>query len=785
MKIVHRRPTIAGLTLLALLATSGMPAHAEDGYDLWLRYRPVADENLRAHYKQVASEIIAARGDATPASGSPTSAEGNFASAGDNIAPAAGTRKSSDAGSTAAMQLHTRAASAIGTPATLAIAQTELLRGLSGLLGTQEPVTPTVTQNGSVSFGTPKSSAVIAKLNLPLNKLGTEGYVIRTVSYEGHRITAIAGNSDVGVLYGVFHFLRLLQTQQSIDVLDINESPRIQHRMLNHWDNLDRSVERGYAGQSIWDWQKLPDYLDPRYTDYARACASSGINATVPTNVNASPIGLTRDYLKKYAALANVFRPYGLRVYLTARFSAPIEIGGLKTADPLDPAVKAWWQGKVDEIYTLIPDFGGFVVKANSEGQPGPQDYHRTHAEGANMLADVIAPHGGIIMWRAFVYSQDQPQDRAKQAYSEFVPLDGKFRDNVVVQVKNGAIDFQPREPFHPLFGATPHTPMMLEVQITKEYLGFATHLVYLGPLFEETLRSDTYARGKDSTVAKVVDGSLFGYHTTGMAGVANIGSDRDWTGSIFNQANWYVFGRLAWNPMASSRDIARDWVKMTFSNDAAFVEPVVNMMMGSREAAVNYMTPLGLHHQMARTSHYGPGPWVSGGPRADWTSTYFNRADAGGIGFDRTATGSDAVSQYAKPVAAELADLKRVPEKDLLWFHHVPWDYTLRSGKSLWDELVLHYSAGVQTVSDMRRTWDGLSRFVDPERFEQTRAFLAIQESEARWWRDASLAYFQTFSKRPLPAGQAAPGHDLAYYESLCFPYAPGGSPRPKAKCE
>jgi alpha-glucuronidase len=759
MTIPYGRGRRAALALLALLALAVMQAHAEDGYELWLRYHPIPDESLRAHYKQAASEIIAA-------------------APGQGEAPAA-------ALGTAARTRPARASQASDAPSTLAVAQAELVRGLSGLLATAEPTSDKPTQNGSVVLGTANSSPVIAKLNLPLAKAGSEGYLIRSVSYEGHHVTVIAANSDAGVLYGTFHFLRLIQTQQPIDTLDIIEAPRIQHRMLDHWDNLDRSVERGYAGQSIWDWQKLPDYLDPRYTDYARACASLGINGTVPTNVNASPIGLTEPYLRKYAALARVFRPYGLRVYLTARFSAPIEIGGLKTADPLDPGVKAWWKVKVDEIYSLIPDFGGFVVKANSEGQPGPQDYHRTHADGANMLADVVAPYGGIIMWRAFVYSQDQPQDRAKQAYSEFVPLDGQFRDNVVLQVKNGAIDFQPREPFHPLFGATPHTPLMLEVQITKEYLGFATHLVYLGPLFEETLRSDTYARGKGSTVAKVIDGSLFGYHTTGMAGVANIGSDRNWSGSVFDQANWYVFGRLAWNPMLASRDIANEWVKMTFTNDPAFVEPVVNMMMGSREAAVNYMTPLGLHHQMARTSHYGPGPWVTGGSRADWTSTYFNRADAQGIGFDRTAAGSDAVAQYAKPVAAEFTDLKRVPDDYLLWFHHVPWDYKMRSGHTLWDELVMHYSAGVHTVADMRKTWAGLSAYVDPQRYEQINAFLAIQEKEAKWWRDASIAYFEAVSKRPLPDHEAPPEHDLNYYESRCFPYAPGGAPRPKATCE
>jgi alpha-glucuronidase len=385
-------------------------------------------------------------------------------------------------------------------------------------------------------------------------------------------------------------------------------------------------------------------------------------------------------------------------------------------------------------------------------------------------------------MWRAFVYSQNQPDDRAKQAYAEFVPLDGKFRDNVVLQVKNGPIDFQPREPFHPLFGAMPRTPLMLELQITKEYLGFATHLVYLAPLFEETLRSDTYAKGPDSTVAKVIDGSLSGHgpHTTGMAGVANIGSDRNWTGSHFDQANWYAFGRLAWDPSLTSAGIAAEWVKMTFSSDPAFVSPVVAMMLGSREAAVEYMTPLGLHHQMSRHGHYGPGPWVGGGARADWTSVYFNRADARGIGFDRTKTGSNAVAQYAPQVADQFADLKRVPQKYLLWFHHVPWDYRLSTGRTLWDELVIDYSQGVRTVSGMRSTWAGLASFVDPERYAQVSAFLAVQQKEAKWWRDASIAYFQTFSQRPLPAGYEPPEHDLQYYEALCFPYVPGSAPQP-----
>jgi alpha-glucuronidase len=624
-------------------------------------------------------------------------------------------------------------------------------------------------------FGTAKSSPLIARLANDLKAAGSEGYVLRSLVDDGHRITAVAANSDIGVLYGAFHLLRLIQTRAPLDNLSITEAPRVQHRVLNHWDNLNGTVERGYAGASLWDWHKLPDYLSPRYTDYARANASLGINGAVLNNVNANALSLTPMYLEKAAALANVFRPYGIRVYLSARFSAPIEIGGLKSSDPLDPAVAQWWKQKADEIYRYIPDFGGFLVKANSEGQPGPQDYGRSHADGANMLADAVGPHGGIVIWRAFVYSHEQPDDRAKQAYSEFIDLDGKFRDNVLLQVKNGAIDFQPREPFHPLFGAMPKTPLMMEFQITKEYLGFATHLVYLAPMWEETLQSDTYRKGKGSTVAKVIDGSLHGYKHTGVAGVANIGADRNWTGSHFDQANWYAFGRLAWNPELRSAPIADEWARMTFSNDAAFVKPAVNMMMGSHEAAVDYMTPLGLHHQMGRGHHYGPGPWVEGGPRADWTSIYYARADSNGIGFDRSASGSNAIVQYAPPVAKEFGDVKRCPEKFLLWFHHVPWDYRTRSGRILWDELVVHYTRGVDYVRGMRTTWDGLQGYVDEERFAQVAAFLGIQEKEAKWWRDASIAYFQTFSKRPLPAGYAAPEHSLEYYKAMEFPYAPG----------
>jgi alpha-glucuronidase len=712
----------------ALLACTAI--RAEDGYDLWLRYRAVETRWLEA-YRKSAVEIIAA----TPS-------------------------------------------------ATLELAKSELVRGLGGLLGTAPAIASIPTKDGSVIIGTPRSSQLIGRLHLDLEQLGAEGYVIRSLIYGGHRVIVIAADQDIGVLYGTFNFLRLLQTRHTLQNLRLSSTPRIGRRVLDHWDNLDRTVERGYSGESIWDWHKLPDYLDPRYTDYARACASLGINGTVLTNVNGSAVSLTPPYLHKLAALADLFRPYGLRVYLTARFTAPIEIGALNTADPLDPAVRSWWRAKADEIYALIPDFGGFLVKAHSEGQPGPQDYSRTHADGANMLADALASHGGIVMWRAFVYSQDLADDRAKKAFREFAPLDGKFRPNVMLQVKNGPIDFQPREPFHPLFGAMPKTPMMLEVQITKEYLGFATHLVYLGPLFEEVLRSDTYARGEGSTVARVIDGSLFGNSNTGIAGVANIGSDRNWTGSHFDQANWFAFGRLAWDPTLRSRDIAEEWVRVTFSNDPGFVASAVEMMMGSREAAVDYMTPLGLAHQMS-ASHYGPAPWLTGRPQDDSTSTYFNRADAQGIGFDRTAAGSNALAQYAPAVAARFADLDQIPERLLLWFHHVPWDHQMRSGRTVWDELIIDYTRGVRTVANMRHTWSGLARWVDSERFAQVSAFLAIQEHEAKWWRDASIAYYLTLSQRPLPAGYEAPEHALQYYEALCFPYVPGTAPGASPVCK
>jgi alpha-glucuronidase len=694
--------------------------HAEDGYRLWLRYNKINNPRLLQEYRAIITSI---------------KVEGNTLTA--------------------------------------VAARNELTIGLEGLLGKKIPGSD---NNGSLIAGTINLSFIRSAISeSDLNKIGKEGFIIRSLKAPQKNKIVIAANTDIGVLYGVFHFLRLIQTNQNIRQLSITSVPKIQTRILNHWDNLNRTVERGYAGMSIWDWHKLPGYIDERYIDYARANASIGINGTVLTNVNANALIITNNYLEKIAALANAFRPYGLKVYLTARFSAPIEIGKLKTADPLDATVREWWKKKIDSIYSYIPDFGGFLVKANSEGQPGPQNYGRNHADGANMLADALAPHNGIVMWRAFVYSNETPEDRVKQAYSEFKPLDGKFRKNVLVQVKNGPLDFQPREPFHPLFGAMPQTPLMMEFQITQEYLGQATNLVYEAPLFKECLDADTYSKGKGSTVAEVIDGSLENHSYSGMAGVANIGGDRNWTGHPFAQSNWYAFGRLAWDHMLSSAEIADEWLRQSFSNDKKFVDEAKKIMLSSREIMVNYMTPLGLHHIMGTSHHYGPAPWVSNAGRADWNPVYYHKADSIGIGFERTSKGSNAVAQYAPEVASVFENIKTCPEEYLLWFHHVPWNYKMKSGRTLWNELCYKYNLGVNSVRLMQKTWNTMSNLVDEERFRQVKMLLAVQEKEAVWWRNSCLLYFQTFSKMPIPSNYEQPDHSLEYYKSLRFPFAPG----------
>lgn len=609
---------------------------------------------------------------------------------------------------------------------------------------------------------------LIRKLNISnyLKDVGNEGFIIRSIKRNGKKITVVAANTHNGLLYGIFCLLRLIQTDQFSTSLNISEKPSYNLRLLNHWDNLDGTVERGYAGHSIWKWDELPGVISPRYIEYARANASIGINATVLNNVNASPKILSDEYLEKVKAIAGVLRPYNIRVYLSINFSSPKELGGLPTSDPLDRAVQEWWKNKAAEIYRLIPDFGGFLVKANSEGLPGPMDYGRTHVDGANMLADALKPFGGIVMWRAFVY--EPGDDRAKLAYKEFIRFDGQFRDNVIIQVKNGPIDFQPREPFSPLFGAMKKTPLMPELQITQEYLGQGNHLVFLSPMWEEFLNSETYSNGAGSSIAKITDGEITNQKITAIAGVSNIGEDANWCGHHFAQANWYAFGRLAWDNRLTSAHIAGEWIKMTFqqskseSDDAGF-EPIKQMMLSSHQTAVDYMMPLGLHHLFAWEHHYGPEPWCEvPGARPDWLPKYYHNADTSGIGFNRTTSGSNAVSQYYSPLKEQFNDPKQCPDKYLLWFHHLPWNYKMKSGQPLWDELCYTYDKGVNEVREYQKIWDRSEKLIDGQRFSEVQSKLRVQARDAVWWKDACLLYFQTFSKKPIPYDIERPVHDL-----------------------
>lgn len=707
---------------LLLLTSNFLSASAESGYELWLRYRAIENTVIRQQYQRLFTSVYIP-----------------------------------------------------GTDATSSIIRSELQRALPSMLAKNVLFT-TQTGANSLIIATPAVLPALRQV-LPdslLQPQNAEGFCIRTTTLQGKNCTVISSASETGLLYGTFHLLRLLQQQQPVQALNIVSVPRLQLRMLNHWDDLNRHVERGYAGNSIWNWHTLPHVLEQRYTDYARANASIGINGTVLTNVNANATILTRPYLLKVKALADLFRPYGIKVYLTARFSAPIEIGKLQTADPLDPQVQTWWKQKAAEIYSLIPDFGGFLVKANSEGQPGPQDYNRTHADGANMLADAVAPYSGIVMWRAFVYNPES-DDRFKQAYEEFKPLDGQFRENVMVQVKNGPIDFQPREPFSPLFGAMPQTPLLMEFQITQEYTGQGTNLCYLAPMFKEVLEADTYAKGKGSSVAKVIDGSLHQYRRTGMAGVSNIGSDINWTGHPLAQANWYALGRLAWDHSLSAESIAEEWIRQTFSNHPTVVNTLGNMLMQSHEAVVNYMTPVGLTHIMHNGHHYGPMPWGNTLNRPDWNPVYYHRADSAGIGFNRTATGTNALAQYAPGVQQLFGDANTCPDDYLLWFHRVAWDHKMQSGRTLWNELCHKYNEGVDTIRSFIQQWEKLQPLIDAERFQHVQQLLKLQLLDAIWWRDACLLYFQTFARQPIPAAYEQPQHTLEFYKNIRIVYAPG----------
>lgn len=702
------------------------PAFSNDGYKLWLDYQPISDPGIKNEIEELLSGVYI-----------------------------------------------------FGEDPTYEVIGNELDLASQKMIGQTTKFNSIDKKNAPFWLGTRTQLSQFLSMpqQVEVKALGEDGYWMGPIELDGKKHYAIVGNRPIGVLYGVYNFLKLIQTETFDRSLLITDYPKVKLRMLNHWDNLDKTVERGYAGASIWDWHKLPGYVDSRYIDYARANASLGINAVSVTNVNAKSIVLTTDFMKKVKVLADLFRPYGIKVFLTARFSAPMEIGGLDTSDPLDLEVKGFWKKKTDEIYSFIPDFGGFLVKANSEGQPGPHEYDRNHADGANMLADALAPHQGLLIWRAFVYSHEIDEDRHKQANLEFIPLDGKFRENVIIQVKNGAIDFQPREPFHPLFGTMKKTQVGMEFQITQEYLGQATQLVFLAPMWEEILKSQTYTPTANSTVSSVIETPVNEKAITLMAGVSNIGTDRNWTGHLFGQANWYAFGKQAWNPDINSSEIAQEWIKLTFSQNKGVVEKISQMMLQSHEAAVNYMTPLGLHHIMGRSHHYGPGPWVTGG-RADWTSLYYHRADSLGIGFDRTSSGTNALAQYASEIENKWSDPHQVPEKYLLWFQHVPWDFKLKDGNTLWNGLAYHYDRGVKSVREMQQTWKSIESEIDPERWDHVNQLLAIQETEAVWWRNACLLYFQTFSKLPFPVEIEQPSGDLEYYKNLQFPYAPGIKP-------
>ena len=691
------------LFLLCLMAAD--PSRADDGYRLWLKYDRIGNTTERQQYARAAQFV------ASP-----------------------------------------------GSTPVLHAASAELQRGLGGLVGQAVPVVASV---GS------RTGGIVLRVDTQASAAGqplkAEGY--RIFSEKNNLI--ITGRTDRAVLYGAFALLRQVQTHQPLASLSQSSNPRINFRLLNHWDNPNGTVERGYAGSSIWKWYELPEHLDPRYTDYARANASIGINGVVVNNVNASARYLSAEYLAKVAAVAGVLRPYGQRVYLSVMWAAPKVIGGLATADPLDPTVKQWWMAKSDEIYRAIPDFGGFLVKANSEGEPGPQDYGRNHADGANMLAQSLGRHDGVVMWRAFVY-QAGSDDRFKQAYEEFQPLDGKFDPKVLVQVKNGPIDFQAREPFHPLFGAMPRTPLVLEVQLTQEYLGFATHLVYLAPLIKEVLEADTYAKGPGSTVARVVDGLVDTHALSAIAGVANIGADRNWTGHPVGQANWYAFGRLAWDHELSADAIAQEWTRMTLTTEPAAVRTLANLLGQSRSIYVRYTTPLGLHHIMGESIHYGPQPWLAKAGRPDWTAVYYHKADSSGLGFDRTAKGSNALALYRPEVQKQWGNAQTCPVNYLLWFHHVPWTQPLSTGRTLWNELCTRYYTGADSVLWMQQQWTAARPALDPALYADVAARLQTQRKEALWWRDACVLYFQTLSKQPIPAPLAPPTRSLADVKQL-----------------
>lgn len=632
-------------------------------------------------------------------------------------------------------------------------ALTELQRGAASLLGQGLKRFESSQNAGTLLLGT----LATIRQHIPhdllalVQSLPPEGFAIVSSTAEAGGLV-IASQTEPGVLYGVFHLLRYMQMCEPSSNLKLMEAPKIGLRMLNHWDNLGGGIERGYAGSSLWNWDQLPDVVDSRYEEYARFCASLGINGTVINNVNANPAILSGAYLEKVAVLAGILQRWGIKTYLSANFSSCLEpreetrdrsrrggIGVLETADPLDPRVQQWWRNKATEIYNMIPDFGGWLVKADSEGMPGPRQYGRSHADGANMLADALAPHGGILLWRTFVYGNDD--DRAKDVYSEFKDYDGQFRDNVVLQAKNGPIDFQPREPFAPIFGAMPQTDLALEFQITKEYLGHSTTLCYLAPMWAEVLRADTWAQGKGSTVGRVIDGTLNSSHRrTCITGVANTGDDENWCGSIFNQANWYAFGRMAWNHELEPEAIAREWVQLTFGTESDVTASIVKMMMGSYDATVNYTMPMGLV-LLCDWGHHKPDPKKR---------QNYHGGTATGLGIDRTRAGTGYVDQYFTPLNERYNRIDSTPLEYLLWFHHVPWDHVLGSGRSLWEELRFRYHSGAAYVDQMVETWQRIDDNIDPAKYESVLKQLHAEQEYARLWRKTCLDYFASLFGNP-----------------------------------
>jgi alpha-glucuronidase len=691
------------LACVVVVLLAAITMRAETGHDLWLRYQLVENATLRDSYRHILKHI----------------------------------RLPADSG-------------------TSSVLREEVMRSARGMLDLTPKFVSADDDGITLFIGTTQETGLPREFIAGLDPAGPEGYVVRSIERAGRPVVVIAANSGTGALYGFFRLLRELQLRRPVDRLNLHETPAIRRRLLNHWDNLDGSIERGYAGSSVWKWDELPGKLDARYTDYARANASIGINGAVLNNVNAEARILTQEYLQKVAAIAGTLRPYGIRVYLSANFGAPLRakpgasdkkggegIGNLDTADPLDPQVRQWWKDKASEIYRLIPDFGGFLVKANSEGMPGPNDYGRSHADGANMLAEALAPHDGVVLWRAFVYPKNADPDRAKRSFLEFVPLEGKFTPNTFIQVKNGTLDFQPHEPFHPMFGAMPRTPLALEVQITQEYIGESTHLVYLGPQWKNLLDVATGAPGINPTLARIVAGQVDGHSDSAIAGVANVGSDPNWCGHEFAAANWYAFGRLAWDPSLAADAIAREWVAQTWTTAPGVVDQITTMMMASWPAAVNYLSPLGLSFTMDG-KHYDPGLKRRDGQ--------YWRSDRTGIGYDRSSRGSNYVGQYHESIRAVWDDPRTCPLDDLLFFHFVAWSQPLSTGRSLWEELCFRYRDGVRVVEKNIALWQSLAGSIDAERHARVAEKLTAQLAHARRWRDESISYFQSRNGLPVP---------------------------------